>query len=44
MDAFANLLSTALSYIQTIGIWDAVDILIVAYLIYQAINFVRGGS
>ena len=41
MDAIANLLSTALSYIQTIGIWDAVDILIVAYLIYQAINFVR---
>ena len=41
MDAFANLLSTALSYIQTIGFWDAIDILIVAYLIYQAINFVR---
>ena len=41
MDAIANLLGTALSYIQTIGIWDAIDILIVAYLIYQAINFVR---
>ena len=41
MDAFANLLSTTLSYIQTIGFWDAIDILIVAYLIYQAINFVR---
>ena len=41
MDAIANLLSTAVSYIQTIGIADAIDILIVAYLIYEAIYFVR---
>ncbi len=41
MEAIANLLSTSISYIKTIGIEDAIDILIVAYLIYQAINFVR---
>ena len=41
MDAIANLLRTAISYIQTISITDAIDILIVAYLIYEAINFVR---
>ena len=41
MDTIANLFSTAISYIRTIDLWDAVDILIVAYLIYQAINFVR---
>ncbi len=41
MEAIANLLGTAVSYIKTIGFWDAIDILIVAYLIYQAIYFVR---
>ena len=41
MDTIANLLSTAISYIKTIGIADAVDILIVAYLIYKAIEFIR---
>ncbi len=41
MEAITNLLSTAISYIRTIGIADAVDILIVAYLIYKAIWFVR---
>ena len=41
MEAIGNLLSTAISYIKTIGIADAVDILIVAYLIYKAIWFVR---
>ncbi len=41
MEAIASLLSTAASYVKTIGIADAVDILIVAYLIYKAIQFVR---
>ncbi|MBQ9663991.1 MAG: diadenylate cyclase CdaA [Oscillospiraceae bacterium] len=41
MDTIANLLSTAISYIKTIGIADAIDIIIVAYLIYKAIWFVR---
>ncbi len=41
MDAIANLLGTAISYIKTIGITDAIDILIVAYLIYEVIDFVR---
>ena len=41
MDSILNLLSTGLSYIRTIGIADAVDILIVAYLIYKLIGFVR---
>ena len=41
MDAIANLLGTAISYIKTIGVTDAIDILIVAYLIYEVINFIR---
>ena len=41
MDSIANLLSTAFSYIKTIDITDAIDILIVAYLIYELIGFVR---
>lgn len=41
MEAIANLLSTAVSYMKTIGVADAIDILIVAYLIYKAIQFVR---
>ena len=41
MDAIANLLGTAISYIKTIGITDAIDILIVAYLIYEVIEFIR---
>ena len=41
MEAITNILSTAISYIRTIGVADAVDILIVAYLIYKAIWFVR---
>ena len=41
MDAIGNLLDTAISYIKTIGITDAIDILIVAYLIFKASWFVR---
>lgn len=41
MEAVANFLGTAISYIKTIGLTDAIDILIVAYLIYKAVMFVR---
>ena len=34
METFTNLLNTGISYIRTIGVSDAIDILIVAYLIY----------
>ena len=44
MDSIINLLGTAISYIRTIGVADAVDILIVAYLIFQAISLVRRTS
>lgn len=44
MDSILNLLGTGLSYIRTIGIADAVDILIVAYLIYKIISIVRKTS
>ena len=33
-----------LNYISTIGFWDAVDILIVAYLFYKVIDLVRKTS
>ena len=41
MEAIANLLNTAFSYIRTIGVSDAIDILIVAYLIYKFIDIIR---
>ena len=41
MESIANLIKTAISYMKTIGISDFIDILIVAYLIYKAIWFVR---
>ena len=41
MEYILNLLSTGFSYIRTIGIADAIDILIVAYLIYKVIEIVR---
>ena len=41
METIANLLNTAISYIRTIGVSDAIDILIVAYLIYKTIDIVR---
>ena len=44
MDSILNLLSTGLSYIRTIGVADAVDILIVSYLIYKAISIVQKTS
>ncbi|MBQ9685785.1 MAG: diadenylate cyclase CdaA [Oscillospiraceae bacterium] len=41
MERVTNALSRAGSYMTTIGISDFIDILIVAYLIYKAIWFVR---
>ena len=41
METITNALSRAGSYLTTIGIWDFVDILIVAFLIYRAIWFIR---
>ena len=41
MDTITNALSRAGSYLTTIGISDFVDILIVAFLIYWLIGFVR---
>ena len=41
METVANLLNTGISYIRTIGISDAIDILIVAYLIYKSIDIIR---
>ena len=41
MEAATNLIGTAISYIKTIDLTDAIDILIVAYLIYKAVMFVR---
>ncbi|MBR0160723.1 MAG: diadenylate cyclase CdaA [Oscillospiraceae bacterium] len=41
MESIVNIIDTAASYIKTIGIADAIDILIVAYLIFQASIFVR---
>ena len=41
MESIINLLSTGISYIRTIGIADAVDIVIVAYLIYKFFGFIR---
>lgn len=41
MDTIQNTLTGSLNYIKTIGFADAVDILIVAYLIYKAIGLIR---
>ena len=41
MESLINLFHTGLSYIRTIGFTDAIDILIVAYLIYKLIFLVR---
>ena len=41
MEVISNALSWAGNYLRTIGISDAVDILIVTFLIYKAIWFVR---
>ena len=41
MDAIKTALERSLNYLGTIGIADMIDILIVAYLIYKAIWFVR---
>lgn len=41
MEAIRNVFNTALNYLQNMGAADIVDIVIVAYLIYQAIFFIR---
>ncbi len=41
MEAITNLLSRAGNYLTTIGISDFIDILIVAFLIYRVIWFIR---
>ena len=41
MDSITNLLSRAGNYLTTIGISDFIDILIVAFLIYRVICFVK---
>lgn len=41
MESITNAVSRALNYMSTIGMSDFLDILIVAYLIYKAIWFVR---
>lgn len=41
MDRISNALGRAINYLSTIGITDFLDIIIVAYLIYKAIWFVR---
>ena len=41
MEVFSNGLSRSVNYLSTMGISDFFDIIIVAYLIYKAIGFVR---
>lgn len=41
MEVFSNGLSRSVNYLSTMGISDFLDIIIVAYLIYKAIAFVR---
>ncbi len=41
MEVISNGLSRSVNYLSTIGISDFLDIIIVAYLIYKAIGFVR---
>lgn len=44
MESISNILSRAGSYLTTIGIADFIDIIIVAFLLYRAIWFVRQSS
>ena len=41
MEVFSNGLSRSVNYLSTMGISDFLDIILVAYLIYKAIGFVR---
>ena len=41
MEVFSNGLSRSVNYLSTMGVSDFLDIIIVAYLIYKAIGFVR---
>jgi diadenylate cyclase len=44
MDSVKEVLHVILNFIQTVSIWDILDILIVAYLIYRIITVVRKTS
>lgn len=39
-----NIFNTALHYLRTFNLWDVLDILIAAFLIYQVLKFVQGTS
>ena len=41
METITNRLSRSLNILSTMGISDVIDVLIVAFIIYQAIRFVR---
>ena len=41
MEAISNALSRSISYLTTIGLADFIDILIVAYIVYKALEFIR---
>ena len=44
MEAISRRFASSLNLLSTIGVWDVIDILIVAYLIYRVIWFVRRTS
>ena len=44
MEAISSGFASALNRLTTMGVWDVIDILIVAYLIYRVIWFVRRTS
>ena len=41
MEAISNALERSISYLTTIGLADFIDILIVAYIVYKALEFIR---
>ncbi len=41
MEAISNALDRSISYLSTMGLSDFIDILIVAYILYKAITFVK---
>ena len=41
MEAISNALSRSISYLTTIGFADFIDILIVAYIVFKAIEFIK---
>lgn len=44
MDAFRESMNILWNFIQTLGFWDILDIVIVSYLIYRLLTFVRKTS